>query len=105
MNNKNLTQRAAFLVLRAAAIITIAILSIIIIYIMSNGLKHINLSFFVQGPVNMGREGGIAPFIVSTLYVTAVALAMATPLGIGRAIGETAAVILTAGSSLGVRLP
>ncbi|MDD2573907.1 MAG: phosphate ABC transporter permease PstA [Firmicutes bacterium] len=86
MTGKNLTQSAAFLALRAAAIITLAVLFIIIIYIMSNGLRHINTSFFLQGPTSMGRDGGIAPFIVSTLYVSAVSLVIAAPVGIGSAL-------------------
>jgi phosphate transport system permease protein len=86
MNSKNISQRAAFLVLKTASMATVAVLAIIVLYIMSNGLKHINPAFFTQKPVSMGREGGIAPFIKSTIYVTSVALAIAAPVGIGSAV-------------------
>jgi phosphate transport system permease protein len=86
MINKSFAQRAAFLALRTTAMAAVTILAVIILYIMSNGLRHIDPSFFTQRPVNMGRDGGIAPFIVSTLYVTAVSLIIAAPVGIGSAL-------------------
>jgi phosphate transport system permease protein len=37
----------------------------------------------------MGKTGGVFPFIISTLYMTAIALLIATPLGVGTAIHLT----------------
>ena len=49
------------------------------------GAAHVSLDFLVSEPTRAGRAGGIAPIIVSTLWVLAIALAAALPLGIGTA--------------------
>jgi len=70
----------------SSGILTIAILVIILGYIIVNGL-HV-LSFdFIFGPVeDAGKSGGIFPMIVSSLYVTFIALLIATPIGVGAAV-------------------
>jgi len=50
------------------------------------GLPVLRLSFLVESPREMGREGGIFPTLVGTFALTAVALIFATPLGVGTAI-------------------
>jgi phosphate transport system permease protein len=50
------------------------------------GLGHVSWDFLVSAPENAGRDGGIAPILVSTLLILAVALAAAVPLGLGAAI-------------------
>lgn len=50
------------------------------------GAAHVSLDFLVSEPTRAGRAGGIAPIIVSTLWVLAIALAAALPLGIGTAL-------------------
>ncbi len=51
-----------------------------------NGLPVINLNFIFSHPIDNGAAGGILPFIISTIYVTFVALVVATPLGVGGAV-------------------
>lgn len=51
-----------------------------------HGMAHLSWSFLVSAPVSAGREGGIAPILVSTLLILAVALAAAIPLGLGAAV-------------------
>ncbi len=51
-----------------------------------HGMAHLSWSFLVSEPLNAGRSGGIAPILVSTLLILAVALAAAIPLGLGAAI-------------------
>ncbi len=70
----------------ASGIVTILILLVIIGYILYKGLPVINASFIFSDPVDSGRSGGIFPFIVSSLYVTAIAIIVATPLGVGAAV-------------------
>jgi phosphate transport system permease protein len=65
---------------------TLAILIIIIAYVMRQGLPHISWEFLSQRPEHMGREGGIFPVIVGTLFVTFFALLIATPIGVGAAV-------------------
>lgn len=73
-------------ILWASGILTIIILIIIIGYILINGLPVINLQFLTESPIEAGRAGGIAPMIVSSIYVTLTAIIVATPLGVGAAI-------------------
>jgi len=81
-------------------ILAIVILVVIIGYILMKGLPVVNLNFLLSSPVDEGRSGGIFPMIVSTFYVTFVAIAVAAPLGV------LAAVYLSeyAGENLLVRL-
>ena len=50
------------------------------------GAAHVSLDFLVSEPTRAGRAGGIAPIIVSTLWVLAIALTVALPLGLGSAL-------------------
>ncbi|MDT8385598.1 MAG: phosphate ABC transporter permease PstA [Gammaproteobacteria bacterium] len=50
------------------------------------GMGHLSWSFLVSDPENAGRNGGIAPILVSTLLILAVALTAAIPLGLGAAV-------------------
>jgi phosphate transport system permease protein len=68
-----------------AALSVLAVLVAILIYILVMGLPHISWSFLTELPRSMGREGGIAPAIVGTLWVTALAILIAMPFGIGAA--------------------
>lgn len=67
-------------------ILAIIILIIIIGYILYNGLPRFSLEFIFGEPIGSGESGGIWPMIVSTFYVTFVALIVATPLGVMAAI-------------------
>lgn len=69
-----------------SGIITILILLLIIGYILLKGFPAINLEFLFAEPVDSGRDGGIFPMIISTIYVTLIALLVATPLGVGAAV-------------------
>ena len=70
----------------ASGIFTVFLLILVIGYILVNGLPVVSLNFILGQPINNGAAGGILPFIISTVYVTFVALVVATPLGIGGAV-------------------
>ena len=70
----------------ASGIFTVFLLIMVIGYILVNGLPVINLNFIFGQPIDNGAAGGILPFIISTIYVTFVALVVATPLGVGGAV-------------------
>jgi len=70
----------------ASGIFTVFLLILVIGYILVNGLPVISLNFIFGQPIDNGAAGGILPFIISTFYVTFVALVVATPLGVGGAI-------------------
>ena len=81
-----LTQKIAKTLVWAAALSTIAVMVLILFKVLSEGLPSLGLRFFFDSPKEMGREGGILPMILGTAALTAVALTVATPLGIGTAI-------------------
>jgi len=80
------TQRLAFVVIWAAALVTLAVLAMIIGLIMVRGLPSLSWGFLTGSPENLGRDGGILPTIVGTVVLGAVSLLIATPLGVGSAI-------------------
>lgn len=51
-----------------------------------HGIGQINWEFLTQPPSNAGREGGIAPIIVSTALIVGVCLVVSIPLGVGTAV-------------------
>lgn len=69
----------------AAASVTATFLWIIV-SIVSQGLGHLSLKFLLSEPMNAGREGGIAPILMSTLLILGVCLAIALPLGLATAL-------------------
>jgi len=81
----NTSQKIAKGVIWSVAVLVIGVLVSIIVFILYKGLPMINWSFLTEIPRRMGREGGIASPIVGTLMVTAVAVFIAIPFGIGTA--------------------
>jgi len=80
------TQRMVRVGLWLMTIITLAVLFFIIIFILVKGLKVINYDFLFSLPLHMGKAGGIVSTIIGTIYLTALAILVATPLGVGSAI-------------------
>jgi len=70
----------------ASGILTVIIMLVIIGYILLKGLPMVNLNFLISDPIDSGASGGIAPMIVSTIYVTLIAVIVATPIGVGAAV-------------------
>lgn len=81
-----LTQRFANVGLWLAAGLALAVLAFIIVLVLSKGLPVVTPHFLTAAPERMGRAGGIFPTIIGTVVLTLVALAVATPLGVGTAI-------------------
>ncbi|NLK52873.1 MAG: phosphate ABC transporter permease PstA, partial [Syntrophomonadaceae bacterium] len=70
----------------AIAGLTLLILAGILWHILRNGISTVNLSFLLETPRQMGKEGGILPAILGTIYLTIVSLTIAIPLGVGTAV-------------------
>src|SRR3990172_10203511 len=66
--------------------LTIMALVFIVGFVLFHGLPGLKLSFLTEHPLRMGKEGGVFPFIVATLYMTGIALLIAAPLGVGTAV-------------------
>lgn len=68
------------------AVSVTAIFLWIVLSIVSQGLGQLSLGFLLSEPINAGREGGIAPILISTLLILGVCLAIALPLGLATAL-------------------
>jgi phosphate transport system permease protein len=79
-------QAIARMVLWAMTIITVVILVYIVVFVLRKGLPALSWEFLSKNPVDMGKEGGIFSTMVGTIALTAGAILIATPLGIGTAI-------------------
>ena len=80
------TQRAAAIVLWTLAACTIGVLVFVVGFILARGLPHLTWGFLTESPRSMGREGGVLPMIVGTLWVTGLAVLIAAPIGVGTAV-------------------
>jgi len=76
---------AAKALIWSAALFVLVVLIVILLYILIKGLPTVNWRFLTEIPRNMGQEGGVSSTIVGTLFVTAVAVLIATPFGVGTA--------------------
>ena len=84
--DKDMSNKIMLGVFRAAAYITTLVLVAIIAYVVINGLPHISLDFIFGWPHGVNAEGGIWPTIVSTVYVTALAMFICTPIAVLAAV-------------------
>ncbi|MDD1694974.1 MAG: phosphate ABC transporter permease PstA [Methanoregula sp.] len=84
--SEKIIQKIAFCLIGLATIIVLAILFIILSDIVVHGLPALSWDFLTQPPRDLGREGGIFPAIIGTLYLVAGAIAIALPLGVGAAV-------------------
>ena len=66
--------------------IAVLVLIFILVVILKNGLPQLSWKFLTKNPADMGREGGIFSTIVATIFLTFIAILIATPLGVGTAI-------------------
>ncbi len=80
------SQIIAYAVLLALTAITVFILVFIIAFILRHGISQMTLKFLTMRTLEMGKEGGILPSIIGTIAVTALAVLIATPIGVGSAI-------------------
>jgi phosphate transport system permease protein len=69
----------------SALAVTVALVAVVG-DILWTGFSQVNLSFLTSAPLKSGRAGGVAPFIVSTAAVTAIALAVGISVGGGVAL-------------------
>ena len=87
MSSKNkISQWTGFSLLTMCAIATVLFLASIIYFVGINGISVINWSFLTSVPRNGMTEGGIAPAIVGTFYLTMGAIIFALPLGVTCAV-------------------
>lgn len=66
--------------------LTVAILAAMLIYIVIRGVPQISWTFLTSQPSSLKGVYGILPSIINTLYIIAITLLIATPVGVGAAI-------------------
>jgi phosphate transport system permease protein len=82
-----IANRVAEIVATVAAGLAILALAILIWSVASRGLKALNWDFFTKGPAVFGQAGGgVAPALVGSLLLVAIATAIALPFGVLAAI-------------------
>lgn len=85
-SNKNRTNDLMIGVFRAAGVVATAVLVLIIAFVAVNGLPVMSFDFIFGWPEGVNAEGGIFPTIVSTLYVTALAMLICVPIAVLAAV-------------------
>jgi phosphate transport system permease protein len=84
--NKSLTNRIALGVIWLAALATVGALATILGYVIINGIGQITPAFIFTFPHGVNMEGGVWPTIQATLYVTALAMLITTPVAVLAAV-------------------
>ena len=86
MKYKKLTQQIGFGAIFLCMGLTLFFLLAIIGFVAVKGFSAISWEFLTQGPRNAMTEGGVAPAIVGTIYLTLGSVLVAFPLGLACAI-------------------
>ncbi len=81
-----LHQKIALTSVTLSVMVVLFMLGVILYYIVSHGVTNVSWEFITQSPRDLGREGGIFPAIVGTLYLVGGAILCAVPPGVGAAI-------------------
>jgi len=74
-----------FLIWVGAGLVALILLGVVT-YVAVKGIGAVNWSFLTEMPSRGGKEGGISSTIVSTVYLTALALLVSVPVGVGTAV-------------------
>ncbi|MBD3271733.1 MAG: phosphate ABC transporter permease PstA [Elusimicrobia bacterium] len=83
---KDITQFFGFSLLFLCIFITVFFLGMVILFIFRNGYEVISWEFLTQPPRRMMTQGGVAPAILGTFYLTMGSIIFALPLGVACAI-------------------
>ncbi len=86
MNKAKISQKIGFFILFVCIIITLFVLGTILYFITVRGIRAISWEFLTKPPINGMTEGGVAPAIIGTFYLTLGAILFALPLGLACAI-------------------
>ncbi|MFN6566365.1 phosphate ABC transporter permease PstA [Dendronalium sp. ChiSLP03b] len=84
-STQNLDWLATIIVWTTAALVT-AIFLWILSDILWHGMGNLSWQFLTTEPENAGREGGIAPILVSTILIMGVCMLVSIPIGVGTAV-------------------
>ena len=85
-NNGKLVEKIGFSILFLCVLVTLLFLGTILYFIFVRGIGVLSWDFFTQVPRRSMTQGGVAPAILGTLYLTTGAVSTAVPLGVACAI-------------------
>ncbi len=80
------TDRLLELACWCSAFMVLAIAGWILFDVMGHGFRRVDLNFLLGSPIDAGRQGGIAPILVSTVLILGVCMTVAVPIGVGAAV-------------------
>lgn len=83
---RDIVQKIGFFSLFLCILVTLFLLGSIIYFIFIRGIQVISWDFLTQVPRNAMTEGGVAPIILGTFYLTLGSMIIAVPLGLACAI-------------------
>ena len=84
---RKIVDQVMFGVVVLCAGIGVAVLAVILVDVLMKGAPALNLAFFTERPLPLGEVGGgVAPAIIGTLLMLAVAALIGVPIGVGTAI-------------------
>ena len=84
--SKNVTNATMITIFKVAGWFATVVLALIIAFVAWNGLPVMSLDFIFGWPEGVNAEGGIFPTIVSSLYVTVLAMLICAPVAILAAV-------------------
>ena len=84
--DSNMTDKIANSIFLISGIFTLIVLILVVGFILINGFPVIDFEFLLSKPMDSGKSGGILPMILSTIYLMAIATAIAVPIGVGSSI-------------------
>ncbi|MCX2833799.1 phosphate ABC transporter permease PstA [Microbulbifer thermotolerans] len=82
----NMVDRLFGWLMSGCAALVVSLLLWVLGDVLIEGVAHFSWSFLFTEPEDSGRSGGIAPILVSTLWILSIALVTALPLGLGVAV-------------------
>lgn len=84
--NAKTSEKIAFFILKLCGFVVVIPIILILGFLVVKGLPAISVEFLTQAPRMGLKEGGIFPAIVGTVFLVALAVAIALPLGVTCAI-------------------
>ncbi len=84
--NAKTSEKIAFFILKLCGFVVVIPIILILGFLVVKGLPAISVEFLTQAPRMGLKEGGIFPAIVGTVFLVALAVAIALPLGVACAI-------------------
>jgi phosphate transport system permease protein len=84
--SRQMSQRIAFTILTALAVVVVVPIVLVVAYIVVQGIGTVNWEFLTAFPRNGMKEGGILPAVIGTVLLTFGTAIVSIPIAVGAAI-------------------